>query len=156
MNNTQGSNSNGTQENNNAQEKLQTAMQFAMAHRPQVGGFPFLAECLRQAGVEKNIWTLPSAQSMYVFKNAELVHQGTPLVSGMAEVPNFNEEALIKALRTDQAGQSTFPEFLNATWKAGVVGYEVNFLERTVAYYGAHGEKYTEAYPEVVVSGLTF
>ena len=125
-----------------------------MANRPKVGGFPYLAECLKIAGVEHNIWSLPGSQSIYVMKDGVVVQQGTPLVSGITEVPVFDEQALITALRTDQAGQSTFPEFLTASWKAGVVSYEVNFSEHTVAYFGARGEKYVESYPEVEVLGL--
>lgn len=41
-------------------EVLQAAHQRAMASRPRVGGFPFLAETLRQAGVTMNTWNLPS------------------------------------------------------------------------------------------------
>jgi uncharacterized protein YbcV (DUF1398 family) len=52
-------------------------------------------------------------------------------------------------LRIDQAGQSTFSEFLAASWRAGVVRYEVDFAERTVGYYGCNGEVYVEAYPAV-------
>jgi len=52
-------------------------------------------------------------------------------------------------LRTDQAGESTFPEFLAASWRAGVIRYDVNFAARTVTYYGCNGEEYTEAYPAV-------
>lgn len=139
-----------------AQEKLQTAMQYAMVHRPGVGGFPFLAECLRIAGVEKNTWALPGAQSAYVMKDTVLMQQGTPLVSGMVMVAVFDKPALILALRTDQVGQSTFSEFLMACWNAGVVRYEVDFLERTVAYFGVRNEKYIESYPAVEVSGLNF
>lgn len=80
-----------------------------------------------------------------------MVFQGTPLVSGMADVPSFNRESLIVALQADQAGNSTFPEFLMATWKAGVVKYEVDFAERTCTYYGVEGEQYVESYPEVEV-----
>jgi uncharacterized protein YbcV (DUF1398 family) len=50
------------------------------------------------------------------------------------DVPPFDREALIKALRTDQAGESTFPEFLEASWRSGVVSYDVDFASRTVAY----------------------
>jgi hypothetical protein len=46
------------------------------------------------------------------------------------------------ALRTNQAGESTFPEFLAASWRAGVVRYDVDFAERTVARYGNDGEDY--------------
>ena len=79
------------------------------------------------------------------------MNQGTPLLSGTADVPPFNREALIEALRTDQAGKSTFLEFLAASWRAGVVRYDVDFAARTVAYYGCNGEEYVEAYPAVDV-----
>ena len=128
-------------------ENLEAAQRRAMAGRPKVGGFPYLAETLRRAGVNRNLWFLPSCQSLYLTEDGPVVTQGTPLVSGTAEVPPFDQEALIAALRTDQAGESTFPEFLAASWRAGVVRYDVDFTARTVAYYGCHGEAYFEDYP---------
>jgi uncharacterized protein YbcV (DUF1398 family) len=131
----------------NAIDNLQSALQRAMAGRPRVGGFPYLAEVLRRAGVTRNLWSLPSCQSLYLTDKGPVVMQGTPLVTGIADVPPFDRDALITALRTDQAGNSTFPEFLAATWKAGVVSYDVDFAARIVAYYGSGQEKYVEAYP---------
>lgn len=132
-------------------------MAHAMEHRPKVGGFPFLAECLRKAGVRHNIWSLPAAQSVYMMDNGDsVINQGTPLITGMAEVPKFDQDALIQALRTDQAGESTFPEFLSAAWNAGVWGYDVDFEKHTVTYMGARGELYTESYPPIEVLELTF
>lgn len=122
-----------------------------MAGRPKIGGFPYLAETLRQAGVTHNSWVLPACQSLYLTKYGAVVMQGQTLISGSAEVPSFNSEALIRAIQTDQAGESTFPEFLNSTWKAGVVRYEVDFLAREAIYYGCSGEQYVERYPEVNV-----
>lgn len=130
-------------------ENLQRAQQRAMAGRPKVGGFPYLAETLRRAGVTRNLWYLPSCQSVYLTELGPVVMQGTPLVTGIADVPPFDREALVRALRTDQAGNSTFPEFLAATWRAGVVRYDVDFAGRKVAYYGARGEEYVEDYPPV-------
>ncbi|MEQ1723098.1 MAG: DUF1398 family protein, partial [Pseudobdellovibrio sp.] len=78
-----------------------------------------------------------------------VVQQGTPLTTGLHEISKFDREALITALRTDQEGKSTFPEFLQSAWKAGVVGYDVDFLERKVTYYGPGGESYLEEYPSV-------
>jgi uncharacterized protein YbcV (DUF1398 family) len=72
-------------------------------------------------------------------------------VSGIIDVPVFDQDALITALRTDQAGNSTFPEFLQGSWRAGVVRYDVDFTARTVAYYGCNGEEYIEEYPTVSV-----
>ncbi len=78
--------------------------------------------------------------------------QETPLVNGAADVPKFHKENLIQALRTDQAGKSTFLEFLEASWKAGVVRYEVDFVKRMVTYYGCEDEFYVEEYPAVKVN----
>ncbi len=102
-------------------ENLTEAMKVAAAGRPRVGGFPYLAEVLRKAGVKRNVWSLPSCQSLFLTNDGPVVMQGAPLVNGAVDVPAFDEAALIKALRVDQAGESTFPEFLNATWQAGVV-----------------------------------
>lgn len=132
-------------------DNLQGAQQRAMAGRPKIGGFPYLAETLRRSGVTRNLWFLPACQSLYLTEHGPVVTQGAPLVIGTVDVPPFDREALIAALRTDQAGRSTFPEFLTASWRAGVIRYDVNFTARTVAYYGAHGEEYIEGYPAVDV-----
>ena len=132
-------------------ETLQAAQKRAMEGRPKVGGFPYLAETLRRAGVTRNLWYLPSCQSLYLTQEGPVVTQGAPLISGIADVPAFNKDALIKALRTDQAGESTFPEFLAASWRAGVVRYDVNLGARTVAYYGCNGEEYIESYQAVEI-----
>jgi uncharacterized protein YbcV (DUF1398 family) len=122
-----------------------------MAGRPKIGGFPYFAETLRRAGVARNRWFLPACQSIYFTDNGQVAFQGTPLISGMADVPPFDRDALIVALRTDQAGNSTFLDFLLASWKAGVVSDDVDFLARTCTYYGVGEEQYVEAYPAVDV-----
>jgi uncharacterized protein YbcV (DUF1398 family) len=133
-------------------DNLTEAMKVAAAGRPRVGGFPYLAEVLRNAGVTRNVWSLPSCQSLYLTQEGSVVVQGEPLAKGAVDVAAFNEEALIKALRVDQAGDSTFPEFLDATWRAGVVRYDVDLEARTVAYQGCNGEEYIEAYPAVTLA----
>ena len=130
-------------------DNLQTAMKLAMEIRPQEGGFPYLAETLRRAGVTRNLWTLPACQSLFLTSHGPVVIQGAPLATGILDVPLFQPAALITALRTDQAGESTFPEFLAASWRAGVVRYDVDFAARTVAYFGCNGEEYIESYPAV-------
>ncbi|MCG6145387.1 DUF1398 family protein [Leptospira bandrabouensis] len=129
--------------------KLTEAQKFAMSIRPKVGGFPILAEVLREAGVLMNRWYLPSLQAVYQMKEGSVVQQGTPLVTGVHEIPKFHRDNLINAIRADQEGKSTFLEFLKAAWEAGVVGYDVDFTNRSVIYYGALGESYLEEYPAV-------
>lgn len=138
----------------NAIANLKQAFERALAIRPKVGGFPYLAETLRLAGVTRNIWQLPSCQSVYLTELGPVVSPGTPLITEMEEVPAFDRNALIAALRTDQAGESTFPEFLLATWSAGVVSYDVDLIARTCTYYGVAGESYVEAYPGVELDAV--
>jgi uncharacterized protein YbcV (DUF1398 family) len=128
---------------------LRAAQERAGAVRPKVNGFPYLAEVLRRAGVRRNVWFLPACQSLYLMETGAVIDQGTPLASGMVDVPAFDREALIAALRTDQAGQSAFGEFLAASWRAGVVRYDVDFAAHRVTYFGADGDSYTEDYPAV-------
>ncbi|AMC34433.1 DUF1398 domain-containing protein [Janthinobacterium sp. B9-8] len=135
----------------NAIKNIESAMQYAASIRPKVAGFPYLAEVLRQAGVTRNTWALPACQSIFTTNLGPVVMQGTPLLSGATDIPPFNEAALISALRIDQAGESTFPEFLNATWLAGVVRYDVDLLARTCTYYGAADEAYIESYPAITL-----
>lgn len=132
-------------------ENIERALKRASAVRPKIGGFPYLAETLRQAGVKRNLWFLPSCESVYLTEDGPVVTQGTPLASGTIDIPKFNRDSLISALRRDQAGETTFPEFLSASWRAGVLRYDVDFSKRTVSYYGCNDEEYTEAYPFVKI-----
>jgi len=132
-------------------ENLRAAQERGMTIRPTVGGFPYLAETLRRAGVTKNIWSLPACQSIFLTNHGPVVMQGQLLVSGTADIPAFDREKLITALRIDQAGESTFPEFLAASWRSGVVRYDVDFVGRKVTYFGCNGEEYVEAYPAVEI-----
>lgn len=131
--------------------KLTEAQKQAFSIRPKVGGFPVLAEVLRKAGVQLNRWSLPSCQSIYLMEGGAVVQQGNPLVTGSHEVPQFDRDALIRALRADQTGESTFAEFLQASWQAGVVGYDADFVSRKVTYYGVNGETYVEEYAAVEI-----
>jgi uncharacterized protein YbcV (DUF1398 family) len=139
---------------NSSIQKLNDAFQLAMKIRPNVSGFPVFAEVLRQAGVNINYWSLPSCQSIFVLDTGNVVNQGIPLVTGMNEIFKFNEAGLIAALRKDQSGKSTFLEFLNEIWKAGVIAYNVNFELRICTYSGVLGETYTEEYAAVDIIDL--
>ena len=136
--------------NSPALQNLDRAFSRAEQLRPQSGGFPILAEVLRQAGVRRNIWHLPSAQSIYETDLGNLVQQGEPLFQGLCEVPAYDEQALVAAIRRDQAGEGTFPEFLSSVWGAGVICYVVDFSARTCLYCGIDQE-YLEEYEEAII-----
>ncbi|MEU9112690.1 DUF1398 family protein [Streptomyces sp. NPDC048483] len=128
---------------------LQAALERAAAIRPTVGGFPYLAETLRQAGITRCRMAVPSNAMLYLSDAGPVAVQGEPLVTGTVDIPPFDREALIGALRADQGGLTTFPEFVQGCWKAGVVRYDVDLMARMCTYYGADGDNYVETYPAV-------
>ena len=132
-------------------ENLQSAQARAVSIRPKAGGFPVLAKVLHQAGVHRNEWFLPAAQSVYVTDLGPVVQQGTPIATGSLDVPPFDRDALIGALRADQGGMTTLTEFLGAAWRAGVLRYVADFDAREVTYYGWNGENYVESYPDAPI-----
>ncbi len=70
-------------------ENLEAAQKRAQSSRPKVGGFPYLAETLRRAGVTRNFWSLPACQSIFLTGDGPVVVQGTPLVNGAADFPRL-------------------------------------------------------------------
>ena len=131
---------------NDAIQNLEVALRRGMADRPAVGGFPYLAEALREAGVRRNLWYLPAMEAIYLTDLGPVVIQGDPLLSGPAPVAPFDREAVIAAIRSDQEGRSSFPEFVAAIWAAGVWHYEVDLDARTCTYVGADAGEYVESY----------
>ncbi|MBV1946804.1 DUF1398 domain-containing protein [Streptomyces sp. BV129] len=130
---------------------LKAALARAAEVRPKAGGFPHLAEALRQAGVTRCAMTVPSNAMLYLTEAGPVAVQGEPLFTGMTDVPLFDRTALLAALRADQAGETAFPEFVRGCWQAGVVRYDVDLSARTCTYYGANEKSYVETYPEVAL-----
>lgn len=128
---------------------IEAAQARAMRVRPPVGGFPYLAEALRLAGVERYLFDVPSASTILVTAEGDILQPGSLQRQEPSIVAPFDEAALIRALRADQAGHTTFAEFVAATLDAGVVRYVVDTAARTCTYIGARDESYVETYPTV-------
>lgn len=136
---------------NGPQERIASAFQWAFQNRPKVNGFPYLAEALRQAGVLRYVYQLPSGQCLFHTADGAVANQSEVIATGMLTVPRFDKDAFIRVLRTSQNGDSTFPEFLKGCWETGIVSYEADLIARQVTYHGAAGENYVEDYPAVEV-----
>jgi uncharacterized protein YbcV (DUF1398 family) len=130
-------------------ETINAANSSAAAIRPKVGGFPYLAEVLRQAGVTNYFFDVPSMTVVYATPEGDVLKPGRFIRRDETLVPPFDASALVAALQTDQRGESTFPEFVEASFLAGVLRFEVDTAARTCTYLGAHGEQYIEEYAAV-------
>jgi uncharacterized protein YbcV (DUF1398 family) len=116
---------------------VRAALSHGAAIRPRVGGFPHFAECLLQAGVRHVDVTVPTASTVYVLADTAVLKQG---------------DTLQAVIRADQAGETTYAEFVASSWAAGVIAYQVDLDVRTCTYHGAHGEHYVETYDPVDVA----
>lgn len=130
-------------------ESIARALDYAATIRPQVRGFPYLAEALRRAGVTGYHFDVASASTVYTTSAGAVLQAGVPIRHGMVEVPPFDREALIDALRTDQAGESTFAEFIENAFAAGVYRFVVDTGARTCTYFSPNDQRYVESYPAV-------
>ncbi len=74
---------------NKITEKLMEAQKYAMSIRPKVGGFPVLAEVLREAGVQMNRWSLPSCQSVYLMKDGQSYNRAHLSLLGLTKSLNL-------------------------------------------------------------------
>ena len=128
---------------------IDAALAHAAAVRPRIGGFPYLAEALRDAGVTNYYFDVSSGTVLYATGSGDVLQPGNRLPTDRTLVPPFDRAALVDAIRADQRGESEFAEFVEASWRAGVVRYEVDTAARTCSYFGAHGERYVENYPAV-------
>jgi uncharacterized protein YbcV (DUF1398 family) len=86
---------------------------------------------------------------IYATADGDVLQPGMLLRSEKSIIPPYDEAALVEAIRTDQRGESTFPEFVESSLQAGVIRYEVDTAARTCTYLGAHGERYVEHYAAV-------
>jgi uncharacterized protein YbcV (DUF1398 family) len=117
-----------------------------MDQRPRVGGFPYLAEALRQASIHTVHCDVAPRTTTYRTPSGVVVDLHAPLTAGLAELAVFDRDAVIIAIRDDQRGESTYDEFMNAIWQAGVLTYDIDLTAHTCTYCGA--DPTTDAYCE--------
>lgn len=130
-------------------QSIREALEYAAANRPKVGGFPYLAEALRRAGVTGYFFDVASASTVYTTSAGAVLQVGAPIREGMVELPPFDKEALVRALRADQAGETSFPEFIENAFDAGVYRFAIDTGARTCTYFAPDNQHYVESYPAV-------
>lgn len=133
---------------------LTVALDRAARVRPAVGGFPYLAEVLRDSGFEHVHCDVAGGTMLYRGPVGAVVTRVPAQAAATVAVPRWDETALVAAIRADQRGERSFPEFLAGCWSAGVTGYDVDLAGRTCTYRSADpGRRYVEQYPAVMVAG---
>lgn len=109
-------------------------------------GYPSLVNNLIAIGVQS--YTVEVASGIVLYRFAGGVHE-LHSQNSIARVvmDQFDNDLTVKAVRDNQQGKTTFPEFLNDIANAGVRFYEATFAgDLRVTYIGAGGF-YEEAIP---------
>jgi uncharacterized protein YbcV (DUF1398 family) len=130
---------------------IEAALERGAVIRPAVGGFPYLAASLREAGVSNVRVAVPSNAFVYLTADGSVLIQRAPIAAGVVDVAPFDEGAVVAAIRADQAGELAFPDFMAAIWAAGVLAYEVDLAASTCTYRGADGSAHVESFDVVQI-----
>ena len=108
--------------------------------------YAYFVQCLQEVGILYYDVSLTSGTKTYFFKSAEriVLHDFEPVICS----ETFNEQAVVRALRRTQSGETTYHQFLAEIGDAGVHSYVADLESRTVIYAGHNSnERYTEAIP---------
>ena len=108
--------------------------------------YPDLVKKLIAAGVTS--YTVDSATGSIIYRGSKgdhLIHKG---VDRLDVANDFNQEAVIAAIRDNQQGKTDYPGFMKAIAKAGVQLYEATLEgdNKRVTYIG-YGTYYEERIP---------
>jgi uncharacterized protein YbcV (DUF1398 family) len=133
-----------------AHELVAAAQARGFAARPKIEGFPYLAEAMREAGVLRLEFIVPTGTSLFTTTAGCAVIPATPVVTEPSDLPAWDEPALLAAIEADKHG-GEFPAFVAACWQAGVIRWIIDTSARTCTYHGADGDEYAEHYRVVTL-----
>lgn len=102
--------------------------------------YPELAAKLIESGILSYTVEVAAGLMLYRLADGKTIFHDSD-ASPKAITAQFNTEQVIKAIRDNQQGRSTFPEFMEAIAVAGVRFYEatLNGDKRRVTYMGSGG-----------------
>jgi uncharacterized protein YbcV (DUF1398 family) len=108
--------------------------------------YPELVRKLMEVGIRSYTVDTATGTILYRMDNGEhVIHHGE---AQRNIAPTFSESGTIEAIRSNQQGKSTYPEFMDAMATAGIYFYEatLNGENKRVTYIGKDGA-YEERIP---------
>ncbi len=125
----------------------QRIQEAALATQQGTMTFPQVVQRLLVAGVESYLVDFAAAQKTHYLAD------GTTLTVPMILEPGpiaeeFDEAALVAAIRDAQADTVRYPEFVKRSTAAGVIGYWAFLTGRRVIYFGRKGQQHIEEFPK--------
>ena len=109
--------------------------------------FPQVVQTLLSAGVESYLVDFAAAQKTHYLADGTTVT--VPMIMTPGPIaPEFDDDALVDAVRGAQADSVRYPEFVKRSTAAGVIGYWAFLTGKRVIYFGRRGEQHIEEFPK--------
>jgi uncharacterized protein YbcV (DUF1398 family) len=108
--------------------------------------FPQVVEKLMGVGVESYLVDFATGyKTCYLASGESYREELTLTLNPVSE--QFSAKAIVAAIRGAQADKVRYPEFVQLSTKAGVIGYWVFTTGQKVIYFGRKGEMHIEEFP---------
>ena len=125
----------------------QVIHELAAATQQGKATFPQVVKGLLEVGVESYLVDFAARR-----KNHYLADGSTESVDMILEpgpiAAEFDDAALVAAIRGAQADTVRYPEFVKRATSAGVIGYWAFLTGKRVIYFGRKGEQHIEEFPK--------
>ncbi|HEX4038117.1 MAG TPA: DUF1398 family protein [Acidobacteriaceae bacterium] len=108
--------------------------------------FPQVVQKLLAIGVESYFVDFAAGQKTHHLVDGTVAVVPMILDAGSIAV-EFDQAALVAAIRGAQAGTVRYPEFVKRATDAGVIGYWAFLTGKRVIYFGRKGEQHVEEFP---------
>jgi uncharacterized protein YbcV (DUF1398 family) len=112
--------------------------------------FPQVVKGLLEVGVESYFVDFAAKQKTHYLADGS-THTVPMILDPGPIAAEFNGVQLVAAIRGAQADTVRYPEFVQRSAAAGVIGYWAFLTGKRVSYFGRKGEEHVEEFPKVRV-----
>ena len=120
---------------------------LAMATQQGKTTFPQVVQGLLAVGVESYLVDFAAKQKTHYLADGT-THTVPMILEPGPIAAEFNGVELVAAIRGAQADTVRYPEFVQRSTAAGVIGYWAFLTGKRVSYFGRKGEEHVEEFPK--------
>ena len=120
--------------------------ELAIATQQGKATFPQVVKGLLEAGVESYFIDFAARQKTHYLGDGT-VHSVPMILEPGPIAADFDSASLLAAIRGAQADTVRYPEFVERSTAAGVIGYWAFLTGKRVIYFGRKGEQHIEKFP---------
>ena len=125
----------------------QVIHELAIATQQGKMAFPNVVKGLLEAGVESYLVDFATRQKTHYLADGT-THAVAMILEPGPIAAEFDKAGLVLAIQGAQADTVRYPEFVERSAAAGVIGYWAFLTGKRVIYFGRKGEQHIEEFPK--------